>query len=206
MAAGMPQSADLALGVNAGSEDGDLGRVEHGVLVGDVLVVVAVPVFAGLEGPAGGMVHEQLVFGFFEVDALAGGGIGDLLGLVDAEEPAVAVFRCGTEAVGDGGHGLAEADGVLDGLVHECGAGGLVHHGGGDVEARDEWIEGGGGAVHHEGFVELIEVERSARRLSLMWTMEPMEKAASILCVDCTEKMAGRSGMSSGTPMAKRLR
>ncbi len=31
-----------------------------------------------------------------------------------------------------------------------------------------------------------------------------MEKAASILCVDCTAKMAGRSGMSSGTPMAKR--
>ncbi len=64
--------------------------------------------------------------------------------------------------MGDGGHGLAEADGVLDGLVHEGGAGGLVHHGGGDVERGDEGVEGRGGAVHHEGFVELVEVERGA--------------------------------------------
>ena len=37
------------------------------------------------------------------------------------------------------------------------------------------------------------------------WTPSAaMLKAGSILCVDCTAKMVGRSGMSSGTPMAKR--
>ena len=35
---------------------------------------------------------------------------------------------------------------------------------------------------------------------------DAMEKAASILCVDCTAKMAGRFGISSGTSMAKRPR
>ncbi len=69
---------------------------------------------------------------------------------------------CGAETVGDGGHGLAEADGVLEGFVHEGGAGGLVHHGGGDVQRRDQGIERRGGAVHHEGFVELVEVQRGA--------------------------------------------
>ena len=46
--------------------------------------------------------------------------------------------------------------------------------------------------MHHERLVELVEVERSAQG-SLTWTIEPIEKAASILCVDCTEKMTGRS-------------
>ena len=64
--------------------------------------------------------------------------------------------------MGDRGHRLAEADGVLNGLVHQRGAGGLVHHGGGYVERRDQRIEGRRGAVHHEGLVELVEVQRSA--------------------------------------------
>ncbi len=91
-------------------------------------------------------------------------GSSDAFGLVEAEEPAFAVVGFGAEAVGDGAHGLAEGDGVLDGLVHEGGAGGVVHHGGGDVERRDERVEGRGGAVHHEGFVELVEVEGGAVR------------------------------------------
>ncbi len=72
-------------------------------------------------------------------------------------------FFGGAEAVSDRGHGLAEADGVLDGLVHEGGAGGLVHHGCGYVERCDERVERRGCAVHHEGLVELVELERGAR-------------------------------------------
>ena len=69
-------------------------------------------------------------------------GVDDDLGLVEAEEPAVAVVTLRrAEAVGDGGHGLAEGDGVLDGFIHEGGAGGLVHHGGGYVERGDEGVE-----------------------------------------------------------------
>jgi hypothetical protein len=41
-----------------------------------------------------------------------------------------------------------------------------------------------------------------ARSLSFTCTIDPIENAASILCVDCTEKITGRSGMSSGTPIA----
>ncbi len=123
--------ADDALGVDAGGEDGDLGGVEHAVAVGDVFVLVAVPLFAGLEGPGAGAVGEQAVGGLFEEVGLAVEGIEDVFGLVDAEEPAL---LGGAEAVGDRRHGLAEADGVLEGLAHEGGAGGLVHHGGGYIE------------------------------------------------------------------------
>ena len=59
-------------------------------------------------------------------------------------------------------HGLAEADGVLQGLGHQGGAGGLVHHGGGYVERGDERVERRCRAVHHEGLVELVVVERGA--------------------------------------------
>ncbi len=104
---------------------------------------------------------EEAVGGFFEDVGFARRGIGDLVGLVEAEEPAFAVLS-GAEAVGDRGHGFAEADGVLDGLVHQRGSGGLVHHGGGHVERCDERVKGRCGAVHHEGLVELVEVERSA--------------------------------------------
>ena len=123
--------ADDALGVDAGGEDGDLGGVEHAVVVGDVLVLVAVPLFAGLEGPGAGAVGEEAVGGLFEEVGLAVEWIEDVLGLVEAEEPAL---LGGAETMADGGHGLAEADGVLQGLAHERGAGGFVHHGGGYVE------------------------------------------------------------------------
>ena len=129
---------DDALGVDAGGEDGDLGGVEHAVAVGDVVVLVAVPVFAGFEGPAGGLVGEEAVFCFFEEVGVAVLGVEDALGLVEAEEPAL---LGGAEAMGDGGHGLAEGDGVLEGLGHEGWASGLVHHGGGYVEACDEGVE-----------------------------------------------------------------
>ena len=62
----MPQSLDLALRVDAGHEDGDLGGVEHAVLVGDVFVLESVPVFAGLEGPATGVGGEEIVVCVFE--------------------------------------------------------------------------------------------------------------------------------------------
>ena len=120
------------------------------------------PVFAGLEGPAGAGGAEERVGGFLEDEGLVGAGVDDDFRLVEAEEPAVAVGFRQAEAVGDGGHGLAEADGVLDGLVHEGGAGGLVHHGGRDVEAGDERVERRGRSVHHEGLVELIEVQVGA--------------------------------------------
>src|SRR6202040_1913995 len=81
--------ADDALGVDAGGEDGDLGGVEHAVAVGDVLVLIAVPLFAGLEGPGAGAVGEQTVGGFFEEIGLAVEGIEDVLGLVETEEPAL---------------------------------------------------------------------------------------------------------------------
>ncbi len=160
--AGDAPVADLALGVDAGHEDGDLSGVEHAVTVGDVFVLEAVPVFAGLEGPGIGVFGEERVGGFFEDVQLAVRGVNDLIGLEEAEEPAFATFG-GAEAVSDGGHGLAEADGILDGVVHERGAGGLVHHGRGHVERGDERVEGRGGAVHHERLVELVEVERGAR-------------------------------------------
>jgi len=123
--------ADDALGVDAGGEDGDLGGVEHAVAVGDVFVLIAVPLFAGLEGPGAGAVGEQAVGGFFEEVSLAVEGVEDVLGLVKAEEPAL---LGGAEAVGDRRHGLAEADGVLQGFTHQGWAGGLVHHRGGYVE------------------------------------------------------------------------
>ena len=150
---------DDALGVDAGGEDGDLGGVQHAVAVGDVVVLVAVPLLAGFEGPAGGLVGEEAVGGFFKEVGLAVEGVEDVLGLVEAEEPSL---LCGAETVGDGGHGLAEGDGVLEGLGHEGWAGGFVHHGGGYVEAGDQRVEGGGRPVHHEGFVELVEVEGRA--------------------------------------------
>src|ERR1700743_215671 len=40
--------ADNALGVNAGRQDGDLGGIEHAVAVGDVFVLIAVPLFSRL--------------------------------------------------------------------------------------------------------------------------------------------------------------
>ena len=79
--------------------------------------------------------------------------------MIEAEEPAL---LGGAEAVGDRRHGLAEADGVLQGLTHQGGAGGLVHHGSGYVERGDERVEGRCGAVHHEGLVELVVVERGS--------------------------------------------
>ena len=132
------------------------------VVTVDVLVGVAVPGLAGSEGPAGRSRHEELVFGVFKEDGFAGDGVGHALGLVDAEEPGFTVFAFDAQAVGDGGHGLAEADGIADGFVHERGAGRLVHHSGGYVEGCDERVERRGGPVHHEGFVELVEVQRRA--------------------------------------------
>jgi arginine decarboxylase len=41
--------------------------------------------------------------------------------------------------------------------------GGLVHHRSGYIEAGDQRIERRGGAMHHEGLVEKVEVQRSAR-------------------------------------------
>ncbi len=104
--------ADLALGVHAGSEDGDLGGVEHAVAISYVFVLEAVPVFSGLEGPGAGAVGEEAVGRFFEEVGLAVEGIEDVLGLVEAEEPAL---LGGAEAVADGGHGFTEADGVPGG-------------------------------------------------------------------------------------------
>ena len=84
-----------------------------------------------IEGVVVGDVAEQAVGGLFEEVGLAVEGIEDVLGLVEAEEPAL---LGGAEAVGDRRHGLAEADGILQGFAHKGGAGGLVHHGGGYVE------------------------------------------------------------------------
>ncbi len=64
--------ADAALGVDAGHEDGDLGGVEHAVVVCDVFVLEAVPVFAGFEGPAGGVGVEEAVGCLLEDLGLAG--------------------------------------------------------------------------------------------------------------------------------------
>ena len=58
---------------------------------------IAVPLFAGLEGPGAGAIGEEAVGGFFEEVGLAVEGIEDVLGLVEAEEPALLRRR------GDGG-------------------------------------------------------------------------------------------------------
>ncbi len=112
-------------------------------------------VFARLEAPAAGVLSQQLIGSVFEAEDLAGVLVGDIIGLEHAEEPPVAFF--GFEAVGDRGDGLAEGDSVLDGFLHEGGTGRLVHHGGGYVDRSDHGIERRGGAVHHEGLVELVE-------------------------------------------------
>ena len=156
----MPQSLTTPWALTPGVRMVTLVGVEHAVVVGDVLVLVAVPVFAGLEGPAAGAVGEKAVGRLFEEVGLAVERVGDVLGLIEAEEPALP--RPARRRWRDGGHGLAEADGVLQRLAHQRGAGGLVHHGGGDVERGDERIERRGGAVHHERLVELVEVERRA--------------------------------------------
>ena len=128
---------DLTLRGDAGHEDGDLGGVQHAVLVGDVFVLKSVPVFAGLEGPATGVGGEEIVVRGFEEMGGAVGGVGDLLGLEEAEEPAAAAVVLGAEAVGNRRHCFAEADGILNRLVHQGGASGFIHHGSSYVEARD---------------------------------------------------------------------
>ena len=68
MAAGMPQLRHDSLGVDAGCQDGDLGGVEHAVVVRRVFVLVTMPVVAALQGPAAGFGGQKLVFGVFKED------------------------------------------------------------------------------------------------------------------------------------------
>ena len=94
--------------------------------------------------------------------------VGEALADVATPEAGTADDGVVIERMGDGAHRLAEADGIGQGLVHQSGAGGIVHHGCGNIERSNQWIEGRCRAVHHKRFVELVEVDwRAVRELDV---------------------------------------
>ncbi len=150
------------LRVHARHQDRDLGRIEHAVSVRDIRVLIAVPAFPCLQCPAARFRNEQSIRSAFQQVRLARLRISDLFWLKEPEEPAVAVGLRGSQAMGNRRHCFTKADGVLNRLVHQRMTRRFIHHGRRYIERSNQRIEGRCGAVHHEGFVELIKVQGSA--------------------------------------------
>ncbi len=112
-AAGMPSFCIVPSADRPGDEDGDLDRVDQHVVLGQILEPV--PLVAGLQHPVGLVVGRLL-------RPIASG-----CQTSNHHEPLSCFF--------DRGHGAAEAQRLVDRLLHQRATGRLLHHGGGHVAA-----------------------------------------------------------------------
>ena len=106
-------------------------------------------------------------------------------------------------------HGAAEADRLVDRLLHERAPARLLHHRRGDVARGDDAVLRRGRGVHHERVVEPRDVELASSRRSGRGSSRPARSAASSLCVEWVAKVIAcgeRVGMRRGDRRGSRRR
>ena len=142
MAAGMPESAKVAVHVQARRDHGGLDRVQH--VEAGRQIAEAMPAFARAQHP---------------VVPIADALVGQIVGAPHLEPPV------GPKLVVHLAHGAAKIQRLHDRLLHQRRSARRLHHCRRHVAGRDDRVLRAGGTVHQVGFVEDVAIQRTRRRL-----------------------------------------